>query len=87
MGLVEIGRDGVDWIHLVLNREIMDWWQALMNTVIHLWVSEQGKHTASFSRTPLYGIDHIFLFATTSIPTLGTTIHRVNSNFILLTSW
>jgi hypothetical protein len=31
----EIGWDGVEWIHLAEDR---DWWQALMNTVMNLWV-------------------------------------------------
>jgi hypothetical protein len=35
MDLKEIKCEGVDWIHLVQDR---DWWWALVNTVINLWV-------------------------------------------------
>jgi hypothetical protein len=35
MDLREIGFEGVDWIHLAQDR---DWWRALMNTVMNLWV-------------------------------------------------
>jgi hypothetical protein len=31
----EIGRQGMDWLHLAENR---DQWQALVNTVMNLWV-------------------------------------------------
>jgi hypothetical protein len=35
MGLREIGREGVDWMHLAQDRH--RWW-ALVNTVINPWV-------------------------------------------------
>jgi hypothetical protein len=35
MVLGEIGWEHVDWIHLVLDR---DWWQALVNMIMNLWV-------------------------------------------------
>jgi hypothetical protein len=31
----EIGWEGVDWIHLAQN---MDWWQAVVNTIMNLQV-------------------------------------------------
>jgi hypothetical protein len=34
MDLREIGRSGMGWIHLVLDK---DQWRALANTVINLW--------------------------------------------------
>jgi hypothetical protein len=36
MDLRKIGREGVDWIRLVL---IRDQWQAVLNTVMNFWVS------------------------------------------------
>jgi hypothetical protein len=33
--LREIGWDGVDWINLAQDRE---WWRALVNVVIKVWV-------------------------------------------------
>jgi hypothetical protein len=35
MDLREIWRGGVEWIQLSQDR---DWWQALVNTVMNLWV-------------------------------------------------
>jgi hypothetical protein len=35
MDLKKIGFEGVDWIHLVLDR---DWWQTLVNMVMNLQV-------------------------------------------------
>jgi len=35
MGLMEIGWEGVDWIHLA---QIRDQWRALVNVVMNLWV-------------------------------------------------
>jgi hypothetical protein len=35
MDLREIGWKGVNWIHLAWDE---DWWQALVNTVMNLWV-------------------------------------------------
>jgi hypothetical protein len=35
MDLMEMGFGGVDWIHLAQDR---DWWRALVNTVMNLWV-------------------------------------------------
>jgi hypothetical protein len=35
MDLMEIGLEDVDWIHVVQD---MDWWRALVNMVINLWV-------------------------------------------------
>jgi hypothetical protein len=31
----EIGREGVEWIYLVQDR---DWWWAVVNMVMNLWV-------------------------------------------------
>jgi hypothetical protein len=39
MDLTEIRLEGMDWIHLVQDR---DWWQALVNTVMSLWVPQKG---------------------------------------------
>jgi hypothetical protein len=36
MNLTERGWEGVDWIHLAQDR---DQWQAVVNTVMNLWVS------------------------------------------------
>jgi hypothetical protein len=36
MDLREVGQEGVDWIHLAQDR---DQWQAVLNTVMNLWVS------------------------------------------------
>jgi hypothetical protein len=35
MDLREVGREDVQWIHLAASR---NWWQAVMNTVMNLWV-------------------------------------------------
>jgi hypothetical protein len=35
MDLREIGLEDVDWTHLAQDR---DWWQALVNMVMNLWV-------------------------------------------------
>jgi hypothetical protein len=35
-GLKEIGWEGMNWINLAQDR---DWWQALVNTVMNIWVS------------------------------------------------
>jgi len=35
MGLKEIRWEGVNWIHLA---QVRDWWQALVNLVMNLWV-------------------------------------------------
>jgi hypothetical protein len=35
VGLIEIWLEGVDWIHLA---QVRDHWQALVNTVMDLWV-------------------------------------------------
>jgi hypothetical protein len=35
MYLGEIGWEGVEWIHVAQDR---DWWRALVNTVMNLWV-------------------------------------------------
>jgi hypothetical protein len=38
MDFTEIGREVVDWIHLAQDK---DQWQALINTVIELWVPKK----------------------------------------------
>jgi hypothetical protein len=61
MGLREIEWDGMDWIDLA---EDKDQWRALINTVMNLRVSEDGKFlssctTGGFSgRTQLHGVSY-----------------------------
>jgi len=44
MDLKEIGWKGVSWIHLGKDR---DWWRALMNTVMNLWLPEKVGNLTS----------------------------------------
>jgi hypothetical protein len=62
INLMEIGLEGVDWIHLAQNRE---WWQALVNIVMNLQVPYKvgnflTERTISFSRrTLLHGVSQL----------------------------
>jgi hypothetical protein len=40
MGLKEIGRKGVDWIHLFQDR---DWWWAVVNVEMKFWVHSMER--------------------------------------------
>jgi len=39
MDLQEVGCEGMDWIDLARDR---DWWGALVNAVMNLWVPQNG---------------------------------------------
>jgi hypothetical protein len=63
MDFREIGWGGMDWIDLAQDR---DWWRALVNTVMSLWVPQNfgkflsGCATGGFSkRAQLHGVSYI----------------------------